>query len=230
MTRPVAARGPVIAIDGPSGCGKSTAALGLARRLRFLYVDTGAMYRAVALGSLQAGIAASDVWRLAHLARRVRVNLRMAAGRLRVTLGGRDVTQAIRTAAAAERASQIAVIPEVRRAMVAQQRRIGRRGQVVAEGRDTGTVVFPSAPWKFYLTASLTTRARRRWRELRDAGSRLTFPEVRRQVGLRDRRDMRRATSPLRRARGAWVVDTTRRTRMQTLQTLLRYLKRHPVR
>lgn len=220
----------IITIDGPSGCGKSTAAAALARRLGYLYLDTGAMYRAVALKSLQQGVSPQDHRRLAALAREARVTLTMVRGRLYVRLDGRDVTRAIRTVEVSARASEVAVVPAVRRALVAQQRRIGRRGGVVADGRDAGTVVFPAAPWKFYVTASVATRARRRWQELRTAGATLTYAHVLQQTKIRDRRDSTRADSPLRRAPGAWVVETTRRTPAQTLTTLLRYLKRHPVR
>lgn len=226
----VAGRNLVVTIDGPSGGGKSTAAAGLAKALGWLYLDTGAMYRAVAWQSVQAGVASSDTRRLATLARRARVTLRQdAQGRLRVTVNGRDVTRAIRTSAVAARASEIAVIPAVRRALVAAQRRLGRPGRIVAEGRDTGTVVFPDAAWKLYLTASAPVRARRRWRELRAAGATLSYAQALRELRARDRRDRGRAVAPLRRAPGAVVVDTSRRTPAQTLQTLLRLLKHHPI-
>ncbi len=221
----------IITLDGPAGCGKSTAALGLARALGYLYLDTGAMYRALAWKSVQAGLAPTDARRLGSLARRTRIDLRVDPGRtVRVLVDGREVTPAIRTAAIAARASEIAVIPAVRRAMVAQQQRLGRHGRVVAEGRDTGTVVFPDAPWKFYLTACPATRARRRQRDLQRAGQCLSYAEVLRQVRERDRRDMTRAASPLRRARGAVVVETTRRMPRHTLAYLLKCLKHHPVR
>lgn len=225
------ARRRIVTIDGPAGSGKSTAAAGLAGRLGYLYLNTGAMYRALALKSMRAGIPMDDRRRLGALARRTRVDLRVDPGRvLRVLLDGEDVTPTLAAAAVAARASEIATIPAVRRAMVAQQRRIGRRGRVVAEGRDTGTVVFPDAPWKFYLAASPAARARRRRRDLQQAGAVLSYRDVLQQVQARDRRDTRRAASPLKRARGAVVVDTTRRTPAQTLTILLRALKRHPVR
>lgn len=221
----------IITIDGPAGGGKSTAASGLAKQLGYLYVNTGAMYRALALKSVRAGIPPLARRRLGALARRTRIDLRMDPGRtLRVLLDGEDVTRAITAAEVAARASEIAVIPAVRRAMVAQQQRLGRHGRVVAEGRDTGTVVFPEARWKFYVTASAAERARRRWRDLRRDGVRVSFREMLRQVQARDRRDITRAASPLRQARGAVVVETTRRTAAQTLKTLLSVLKRHPVR
>ncbi|MBI4227340.1 MAG: (d)CMP kinase [Candidatus Omnitrophica bacterium] len=221
---------PIITVDGPSGGGKSTAASGVARALGWFHLDTGAMYRAVAWKSLRAGLTPSAARRLGALARQARLTLRLdARRRLRVMLDGRDVTSVIRTAAVSARASEIAVIPAVRRALVAAQRRIGRRGRVVAEGRDTGTVVFPAAAWKFYVTASVPVRARRRWRDLRRAGATLTYAQVLHALRARDRRDTRRADSPLRRAAGAIVVDTSRRTPRQTIQTLLRCLKHHPI-
>ena len=221
---------PIVTIDGPAGCGKSTAAAALARTLGYLYLDTGAMYRALALKSLSRGIAATDARQLGRLARRTDVALRGDRRQiLRVWLDGADVTRAIRTATVAARASEIAAIPAVRRAMVAQQRRLGRRGRVVAEGRDTGTVVFPDAAWKFYLTASPAARARRRWRDLQRVGQALPYAQVLRAVRARDRRDTTRVSSPLRRARGAILVDTTRRAAAHTLRTLLKFLRRHPV-
>jgi len=225
------ARRLIVTLDGPAGCGKSTAASALARALGYLYLDTGAMYRALAWKSLRVGVAPTDARRLGSLARRTRIDLRVDPGHaVRVLVDGREATLAIRTASVAARASEIAVIPAVRRAMVAQQQRLGRHGRVVAEGRDIGTVVFPDAPWKFYLTACPTTRARRRQQDLQRAGQRLPYAEVLRQVRERDRRDLTRAASPLRRARGAIVVDTTRRLPRQTLHYLLNCLKHHPVR
>ena len=216
----------VITIDGPAGSGKSTAAAGLAKALGYLYLDTGAMYRALALKSLQAGIAPTDAPALGRLARRTRVDLKVDPGHtLRVLLDGRDVSRAIRTPAVTARASEIAVVPAVRRAMVAQQRRIGRHGRVVAEGRDTGTVVFPDAAWKLFLTASPAVRARRRWQDLRREGQQVAYAEVLRQVRTRDRRDQTRTASPLTRAQGAIVFDTTGRTSWQTLQALLRLVR-----
>ncbi|MBI4313216.1 MAG: (d)CMP kinase [Candidatus Omnitrophica bacterium] len=217
-------------LDGPAGCGKSTAASSLAKRLGFLYLDTGAMYRALALKSLRLKIGPMQERRLGQTARTTNIDLKIDPGRvLRVLLDGRDVMAKIRTAEVAERASEIATIAAVRRAMVRQQRRIGRRGRVVAEGRDTGTVVFPDAPWKFFMTASLKVRAERRRRDLSKAGHELRQETVIEQVRQRDLRDRTRAHSPLRPAAGAVRVDTSRRTKGQTLKTLLSYIKRHSV-
>lgn len=222
-------RRPIITMDGPSGCGKSTTARALADALDWLYLDTGAMYRAVAWQSLQDGVASTDAAALGRLARQTRVTLRQdARRRLHVAANGRDVTRAIRTAAVSARASEIAVIPAVRRALVAAQQRIGRQGRLVAEGRDTGTVVFPDAALKIFLTASVTVRARRRWRELRAAGSTISLVQVVRDQRARDRRDARRAVAPLRRAPEATVIDTSRQTPEQTVQTILGLLKHYP--
>ena len=227
----VAGPNKVITIDGPAGCGKSTAAAALAKALGFLHLDTGATYRAAALKSVREGLSPRWASALARMARRADIDLVMGPRRAtRVWLDGRDATRYIRTEEISARASQIAAIPAVRRALVAKQRRIGRRGEgVVAEGRDVGTVVFPHAAWKFYLTASVEARVRRRWRDLRRAGEAVSYSKVKQQVRMRDRRDATRKASPLRRARGAWLVDTTHRSAAGTLQLLLRYLKRHPV-
>ena len=199
----------IIAIDGPVGAGKSTAARAVARRLGYRYVDTGSMYRAVAWQAVRAGIPLTDGARLAALARRTPIRLVPRGRRLRVFVGARDVTRALRTPAVAEASSRISIHPGVRRALVARQRALGARGGVVMEGRDIATVVFPRADLKVYLEASLEARARRRWRELRRGRSRIALRSVREEVASRDRRDSRRRTSPLRPAPGAVRLDTT---------------------
>jgi cytidylate kinase len=156
----------VVAIDGPAGAGKSTIARGLAERLGFTYIDTGAMYRAVALWALRQGVDWGDMHRLEQLAEAADIEL--SPGRIR--LNGEDVTEAIRETAASNGASKVAVIPGVRRAMVAKQRAMGRRANVVMEGRDIGTVVFPDAEVKIYLDAHPGERVRRRLEEVRAKG------------------------------------------------------------
>ncbi len=217
----------IITIDGPSGTGKSTAARLLARRLGYLYLDTGAMYRAVALKALRKEVNLTDSKTLAKLAERCRVTFRKSpSGRMRVFLDGKDVTVAIRKPKVSEAASRAALVPGVRRALVRQQRALGRRGGIVAEGRDTGTVVFPRAGLKFYLTAALTERAKRRHRELCRAGISVRFPEVLRQVRKRDRRDRSRSASPLKPARGAVRVDNTSLKSGKTFAILVDYARR----
>jgi cytidylate kinase len=196
---------PVIAVDGPAGAGKSTASRGLAERLGFAHVDTGAMYRAVGVVAAERGVALDDAAALARLVD----GLALAFPGGRVVADGRDVTVAIRTTAAGDLASRVSTQPVVRERLVALQRALGASGRVVMEGRDIGTVVFPDAALKFYLTADAPTRAARRARELRAAGVAVDEAALARDLEERDRRDAGRAHSPLRPAPDAVVVDTT---------------------
>jgi CMP/dCMP kinase len=201
----------IIAIDGPVGSGKSTLARRVAEMLGYVYIDTGAMYRAVALKALRRGIAidAEHANALEALARDTRIDLRAQDSGQRVFLDGADVTGAIRTPEAAQAASKIAVIPGVRHVLVAEQRRAGQQGGVVMEGRDIGSVVFPDAQLKIFLTASAEVRAERRWREHQQKGDRIDLARTLEEIHQRDRRDRERETSPLVRAPDAVVVDST---------------------
>lgn len=216
----------IITIDGPSGTGKSTVARHLARRLGYLYLDTGAMYRAVALQALRKGVDWSDPSALVRLAGRVRVTFRQGpGGGVRIFLNGREVTRSIRRPEVSSGASKVAVIPGVRKALVGQQRLLGRSGGLVAEGRDTGTVIFPHADLKVFLTADSAERARRRCRELKEAGHPMTFRQVLKEVRERDRRDRGRKIAPLRRAPGALRIDNTRLQSSEVLDTLTDYVR-----
>ena len=195
----------VVAIDGPAGAGKSTIAKRLADRLGFIYIDTGAMYRAVALWALRQGVETSDMHRMEQLA--LAAEIELAPGRIR--LNREDVTEAIRTLDVANGASKVAVIPGVRRAMVAKQRAIGERTSVVMEGRDIGTVVFPDADVKIYLDAQPEERVRRRFQEERAKGGSVAESALAEQMKERDRRDSARADSPLAQAPDAVYLDTT---------------------
>ncbi len=217
----------IITLDGPSGTGKSTAARNLARKLGFLYLDTGAMYRAVALKALRGKVGLDNSAALTRLANRARISFRPAAqGRVKVFLDRADVTLAIRRPEVSEAASQVAIIPGVRRALVRQQRRIGRAGRIVAEGRDTGTVLFPKAPLKFFITAGLAERAKRRYEEHKAAGHRVSRAQVRQEVRRRDLRDRGRKVAPLRPAPGAIRIDNTKLQSGQVLDILLAYVQR----
>ncbi|SPE43116.1 Cytidylate kinase [Candidatus Sulfopaludibacter sp. SbA3] len=195
----------VIAIDGPAGAGKSTIAKRLAQRLGFTYIDTGAMYRVVALWGLRQNVAMTDMHRMEQLA--IAADIDLAPGR--ISLNGEDVTEAIRTPEASSGASQVAVIPGVRRAMVAKQREIGQHTNVVMEGRDIGTVVFPDANVKIYLDDDPGERARRRAEEMRAKGENPDLRALAAQMRERDQRDSTRADSPLAQAPDAIYLDST---------------------
>jgi cytidylate kinase len=198
----------VVAVDGPSGSGKSTVSRGVADALGLSVLDTGAMYRAVTLAALDAGIDPADADAAAATARRSRVDLDDG----RVQLDGRDVTSQIRGPAVTDAVSIVSAHPRVREVLVGRQREwVERHGGGVVEGRDIGTVVFPDAPVKVYLTASDDERARRRQRDERAADRDVDVESVRKALGRRDQLDASRATSPLRRADDALVIDTTGR-------------------
>jgi len=199
----------IVAIDGPSGAGKSTVARRLARELGYLYMDTGAMYRAVALNVLESKIDPFDEKELRKILEDIRVKLIEKDSGLRLLLNGRDVTEEIRTPEMSQLASKISELQAVRERMVGIQRDMGSQGGLVAEGRDIGTVVFPRAEVKIYLDASEPERARRRFQELLARGKQVTLEETLRDMNERDRRDKERTLSPLRKAGDAIVIDST---------------------
>jgi len=194
-----------VAIDGPAGAGKSTLAKRVASRLGFTYIDTGAMYRAVALWALRQDVAWDDMHRMEQLALAAEIELFPG----RITLNDEDVTEAIRTPEVSSGASQVAVIPGVRRAMVAKQRAMGERASVVMEGRDIGTVVFPNADVKIYLDADPAERVRRRLNESRTRGEVVSEGTLAAQMKERDQRDSTRSDAPLAQAPDATYLDST---------------------
>lgn len=203
MTHPI-----IIAIDGPSGAGKSTLGRMLARELNLLYIDTGSMYRAVALAVMESSINSNDDVAVGSLAGRVEIDLRGDPDSIQVMLEGRDVTEAIRSEEVTHMSSIISTIPAVRRAMVERQREMGKRGAVL-NGRDIGTVVFPNADIKFFLTAVPQERAERRFAEGRAANSNTSFAETFADMIERDKRDTTRTDSPLKTADDAIIIDST---------------------
>jgi cytidylate kinase len=198
----------IIAIDGPSGAGKSTLGRMLARELNLLYIDTGSMYRAVALAVMESRTNAQDDLAVGSLAERVAIDLEGDPDSLRVTLEGRDVTDQIRSDAVTDMSSIVSTIPQVRRAMVKRQREMGKRGAVL-NGRDIGTVVFPDADLKFFLTAVPQERAERRFNEERAQDPNVDFEETFADMTESDRRDSTRADSPLKTADDSIIVDST---------------------
>ncbi|MBI2957151.1 MAG: (d)CMP kinase [Acidobacteria bacterium] len=212
----------VIAIDGPSGAGKSTVARGVAERLGYLYVDSGAMYRAVAWAAGEQGIPCDDAERVAGLTAGLRIDLEKAPNGVRVLANGRDVTAAIRAPEVSHGASVVATHAAVREQLVAQQRRIGAAGGIVMEGRDIGSVVFPGAELKIFLDASVEERARRRYLQQREMGVESALERTRKEVEERDHRDATREVSPLVRAADAVYLDTTALTADEVVQVIVR--------
>lgn len=237
MTSTTAASTPVtVAIDGPAGAGKSTVAKELARRLGFGLLDTGAIYRAVALGAQRRDLSWDDEAAVTALARELdssgalSVSLEPLRGdpkqAVHVTLWGEDVSQAIRTPELSRGASRVSAIAGVRAALLPLQRRLGETLKgVVAEGRDIGTVVFPEASVKFFLTASAEVRAKRRYAELRERGEQVSYEQTLREVTERDRADRERAVAPLRQADDAHLIDCTDFSADEVVAVLLRVVE-----
>ncbi len=214
---------PVVTIDGPSGAGKTTVSKRLADATGFVRIDTGAMYRAVALAARRTGVSWDDAVRLGGVARELPCSFGAVAGAPRVFLAGEDVSEAIRTPEMSMGASVVSAHLSVREALVSKQREMGREGGVVLEGRDTGTVVFPDAEVKFFLDAVAAVRARRRYVEISPSGSQ-PFEEVLRDVLRRDVQDSTREHSPLRVADGAVYIDSTTLTVDEVVAEMLRRL------
>lgn len=217
---------PVVAIDGPAGAGKSTVSRGLARALGFRYVDTGAMYRVIGVVARRRGIDFADAGALGELCERTRIRFEEREDGLHTLADGADVSLEIRSAEAGQLASKVSTVPVVRERLVAMQRAMGAGGGVVMEGRDIGTVVFPDAAVKIYLTASPAERARRRCADLARRGETADVEAVEREIAERDRRDQGREHSPLRPADDAFLVDTTNESIDEVIARLLAAVRR----
>jgi cytidylate kinase len=211
----------VIAIDGPAASGKSTTAKLVAERLGYLHIDTGAMYRAITLKVVEERIPLEAIDRIQALAEQTSIRLERRNGHQRVFLDGRDVTEAIRSPEVTKHVSLISSYPQVRTVMVREQRRMAEAGGVVLEGRDIGTVVLPYADLKIYMTADVGERARRRKKELEQAGVGVDEEALRAEIEERDRRDSTRTTSPLRKAPDAIVLDTSNMTVEQQVEFIV---------
>lgn len=210
-----------VAIDGPAGAGKSTIARRVAHELGFLYVDTGALYRAIALSVLRAGKNPERAEQVVPVLAEISVSLRYVDGEQRVLLGAEDVSEEIRTAQVASASSHVSAIPQVREFLLELQRNLAKQNAVVMDGRDIGTVVLPQAQVKIFLTASLEERARRRWKELCEKEMQSDFHAVLEDVRRRDEQDISREISPLKQAPDATLIDTTGMNLEQSVQQIL---------
>lgn len=211
----------IVAIDGPAGAGKSTVARMVARRLGLLFLDTGAMYRAVTWKALKEGLPLDDASAMTRLTRDTAITLVPGETGDRVLVDGQDVTDAIRTPEVTRNVSQVSAHPGVREVLVERQRELGQGGGVVAEGRDIGTVVFPQAPVKIFLVASPMERARRRAKDLEAKGHTVDLDELAAEIARRDAYDSNRAVSPLKPAEDAVHVDTDNLSVEQVVDTIL---------
>ena len=215
----------IITIDGPAGAGKSTVSKLLARRLNYLYLDTGAMYRAVALRAQKEGVDPNDEGALEKLCRRLKISFQEDREGQRVICQGEDVTERIRDPEIGWMASTVSMKRPVREALVRMQRKIGSPGKIIAEGRDTGTVVFPRAKYKFFLNADPQERARRRCRELAARGLAANLGEIEREMKERDEQDSSRQLAPLRPAEDARAIDSTGLTPEEVVERMLEIIR-----
>ena len=214
-----------VAIDGPSGAGKSTVARAVAARMGYVYVDTGAMYRAIGLAVYRRGIAGEDTAGIIASLPTVDISLAYQDGMQHVLLNGEDVSEAIRTPEIAQYASKVSAVPEVRRFLLDVQRDMEKNSNILMDGRDIGTVILPDAPVKIFLTASAKTRAERRYRELKEKGQQVTLEGVLADIQARDRQDTTRAVAPLRQADDAVLLDTSALDLEQSIAAVLRIIR-----
>jgi cytidylate kinase len=213
-------RDTIVTIDGPTGAGKSTVGKLLAERIGYTYLDTGAMYRVVALETKRSGIDPEAETALADLCRRIDISFKRESG-MRVYSSGRDVTEEIRTPEISMLASRVSAKACVREALVRMQQACGRQGKIVADGRDAGTVIFPAARFKFFLDAAPDVRSQRRYKELIDKNLKVDYSDVHREMLQRDQDDSSRSIAPLKPAADAVIINTTRMTIEDVVQELV---------
>lgn len=211
----------VVAIDGYSSCGKSTLAKALAKKLHFIYVDSGAMYRAVALYFLRNNIDSSDHAQIEEALKNIHLNFHSRDYQTHITLNDEEVSEEIRLMPVSEKVSEVSALREVRREMVKQQQRMGKSKNIVMDGRDIGTAVFPDATVKFFMTADPKIRAERRYKEIHEKNPEITLEEIFENLAHRDYADTTRTESPLVRANDAIILDNTNLTPKQQLQFAL---------
>ena len=213
------------ALDGPAGAGNSTVARAAAARLGYVYVDTGAMYRAIGLAVCRRGISGEDAAGIIAVLPEIEIRLAYQDGGQRVLLNGKDVSDAIRTPEIAYYASKVSAVPEVRQFLLDVQRDMAKKGNILMDGRDIGTVILPDAPVKIFLTASAETRAERRYLELAEKGQQVTREGVLHDIVERDRQDMTRAVAPLKQAEDAVLLDTSNMTLDESIEAVLQIIR-----
>jgi CMP/dCMP kinase len=218
----------VITIDGPAGAGKSTVSKALARKLSFIYLDTGALYRTIAYKVLNNGILPGDEKAISDLCRQSKIYLKNMDGNLNVFIDNENVTDKIRNEEVGLLASTVSAIPIVRKTLLSIQRKAGEKGGLVAEGRDMGTVVFPNADCKFYLDASVEERTRRRYNELIALGKSADYNEIERDLNVRDKQDRGRDIAPLMASQDAIIVDSTNKSVADVVEQLMSIIIKHP--
>lgn len=216
----------IIAIDGPAGSGKSTIARRVAERLGLIYLDSGALYRALTYMCMREGIDLGDEAAVVRFFETLDIDLRYSDGRQRVLVGGRDITAEIRTPEVTRQVVYVAREPAVRREMFGRQRAFREKGPLIAEGRDMATVVFPDADFKFYLDAGVEVRAQRRRKELHENGIEVSTEQLRAEIAERDRTDMEREVAPLKVAKDAVVVDTSDMTIEEVVNHVVRHIEK----
>jgi cytidylate kinase len=220
----------IVAIDGPAGAGKSTVSKSVAKKLGYLYIDTGAMYRAIALKALRNNIGFDKKDELIKMAAKTRIELKVPKDKnalLDIFMDGADVTGAIRTGEVSQGASKVSAIAEIRKLLQEKQREIGKNGGVVMEGRDIGTAVFPNAEFKFYMDASVKERAMRRYKELKAKGEDVSLEVIEKEIEERDYRDKNRKADPLTKAPDAIYIDSTGLSIEESADVLVKYINKN---
>ena len=214
-----------IAIDGPAGAGKSTIAKLVAKEKGFIYVDTGAMYRAIALYLIRNNVALDDSESMVRFASQAEVSIKYVDGQQQVILNGENVNGLIRTEEVSKMASVSSAVPEIRTMLLELQRKLARENDVVMDGRDIGTNILPNAQYKIFLTASAEERANRRYKELVERGEECDYEKIKADIIERDERDSNRATAPLKQAEDAILVDSSNMTIDEVAKTIIDYCK-----